>query len=287
MAKLAEVSPRLKAIHNDIVTPMMARPPFSLGFPSDLAQSAYYPGDHRMSKDEIALVSRALEDQSIYPENTRIRKVHSLEHPIFEVLQASVQQDDFAQEFSLRDSDGTLRIIRGDHAKELDLICHSLAEASKHASELQKTVLEQYIESFKSGSLHAYRDSQRTWIRDKGPRIENIFGFVEPYRDPFGVRAEFEGIVGISDIEETKILKSLVKNSDKFIRRLPWVATSDLKGHGKGPFEKTSFEPPDFASIHSMCCSQIRSAQESCLDILALAYCSSIIFPGINLPNVI
>ena len=252
MAKLARVSPRLKALHDDIVTPMIAKPPFSLGFPSDLAQSAYYPGDQRIIKDEIALVSQALEDRSIYPENTRIRKIQSLGQPIFEVLQASVRQNSSIQEFSLRDSKGTVRIICGDHAKELDLICRSLAEASEYASELQKTVLRQYIESFQTGSLHAYRDSQRTWIKDKGPRIENIFGFVEPYRDPFGVRAEFEGIVGISDIEETKILKSLVENSDKFIRRLPWIDTTDSNNNWKGPFEKTTFEPPDFASIHSM-----------------------------------
>lgn len=258
MAKLAGVSPRLKALHDDIAAPMMAQPPFSLGFPSDLAQSAYYPGEQWISKDEIALVSQALEDQSIYPENTRIQKVQSSRGPTFEVFQASVQRDVSPPEFSLRDSKGTLRLVRGDHAKELDLICRSLAEASKHASELQKAVLEQYIDSFQTGSLHTYRDSQRTWIRDKGPRIENIFGFVEPYRDPFGVRAEFEGIVGISDIEETKILKSLVDNSDKFIRRLPWITSTDLEGHWKGPFEKTSFEPPDFASIHSMCFPQLR-----------------------------
>lgn len=232
---------------------MITKPPLSLGFPSDLAQSSYYPGDQRIGKDEIALVSQALEDRFIYPENTRVRKIHSLEQPVFEVLQASVQQDSAAQEFSLRDSKGTVRIIRGDHAKELDLICYSLAEASKYASELQKTILEQYIESFQTGSLHAYRDSQRTWIKDKGPRIENIFGFVEPYRDPFGTRAEFEGLVGISDTEETKTLKSLVENSDKFIRRLPWIDPTHLESNGKGPFEKTSFEPPGFASIHSMC----------------------------------
>lgn len=252
MAKLVGVSPRLKALHEDIVIPMMAKPPFSLGFPSDLAQSAYYPGNQLMNKDEIALVSQVLEDRSIYPENTRIQKLQTLEQPIFEVLQASVHKDNSAQEFSLGDSKGTLRIIRGDHAKELDLICLSLAEASKYASELQKTILEQYIESFQTGSLHAYRDSQRSWVRDKGPRIENIFGFVEPYRDPFGIRAEFEGIVGISDIEETKILRSLIENSDKFIRRLPWIDTIKLESHWKGPFEKTSFEAPDFASIHSM-----------------------------------
>ena len=231
---------------------MMARPPFSLGFPSDLTQSAYYPGDQRISRDEIALVSQALEERSIFPENTRIRKIHSPEDPIFEVLQASVQHDRAAHEFSLRDSKGTVRITRGDHAQELDFICFSLAEASKYANALQKTYLEQYIESFRTGSLHTYRDSQRNWIKDKGPRIENIFGFVEPYRDPFGIRAEFEGLVGISDTEETKTLKLLVENSDNFIRRLPWTDSTHLENNGKGPFEKTIFEPPDFASIHSI-----------------------------------
>jgi dipeptidyl-peptidase-3 len=233
---------------------MMAYPPYSLGFPNDLSQSAYYPGELRITKDEIALVSQALEERLIYPENTRIRKIHSPRQPIFEVLQASVQCDDHPQEFSLPDSKGTVRIIRGDHANELDLICHSLAEACKHGNELQQTFLKQYIESFQTGSLDVYRDSQRDWIKDKGPRIENIFGFVEPYRDPFGSRAEFEGIVGISDVEETKTLKSLVDNSEKFIRRLPWADPTDLENNGKGPFEKSLFEPPDFASIQSICC---------------------------------
>lgn len=38
-------------------------------------------------------------------------------------------------------------------------------------------------------------------------------GFVEPYRDPHGTRAEFEGLVAISDAEETKALQRLVDNS--------------------------------------------------------------------------
>lgn len=106
--------------------------------------------------------------------------------------------------------------------------------------------------------------SKSDFSRNKGPRVENIFGFVEPYRDPHGIRAEFEGLVAIADDEETMLLAKLVENSATFIRRLPW-ATSE--NNGKGPFEKSLFEPPDLSSIHS------------------LAYCSSIIFPGINVPN--
>lgn len=38
-----------------------------------------------------------------------------------------------------------------------------------------------------------------------------------------GVRAEFEGVVGIVNAEETKVLIKLTENSNKFIRRLPWA----------------------------------------------------------------
>ena len=83
------------------------------------------------------------------------------------------------------------------------------------------------------------------------PRVENIFGYVEPYRDPYGIRAEFEGLVAISDPEETRALTKLVEHSATFIRRLPWADGDSLENDGKGPFEKALFEPPDFTSIHS------------------------------------
>ncbi|KAJ9648287.1 hypothetical protein H2199_001140 [Coniosporium tulheliwenetii] len=268
LKKLASNSPKLERLYNEIAEPIVSTPPFSLGYPGDLAQSSYYPGSCIICKEEIALVSQALEARSIFPENTRIRKAKSGETPVFEVLQASVEKDEHAQEFPLPDSRGVIRLVRGDHSEELSLICSSLTEASKYAAnETQRTFISQYIESFRTGSLHVYRDSQRTWITDKTPRVENIFGFVEPYRDPHGSRAEFEGLVAISDTEETKTLTRLVEHSARFIRRLPWADRNSIENNGKGPFEKALFEPPDFTSIH------------------ALAYCSSIIFPGINLPN--
>jgi dipeptidyl-peptidase-3 len=109
----------------------------------------------------------------------------------------------------------------------------------------------------------------------RGPRT--FFGFVEPYHDPRGIRAEFEGLVAIADDEETRLLAKLFENSATFIRRLPW-ATSE--NDGKGPFKKSLFEPPDFSSIH------FEYQHDHHLQIKALAYCSSIVFPGINLPNV-
>ena len=78
--------------------------------------------------------------------------------------------------------------------------------------------------------------------------------------------AEFESLVAISDRKETELLTKLVEESSKFIRNLPW-ATGTSENNGKGPFEKSLFEPPDFTSIY------------------ALAFCSSRIWGDANLPN--
>ncbi|RYP55899.1 hypothetical protein DL771_012275 [Monosporascus sp. 5C6A] len=258
---LAERSPILADLYAEISESLNARPPFSLGYPSETAQSGYYLGNG-IKESDVTLVSKVLEQNSIFPENTRLRKAD--DGTGFEVLLASVEGGDVAQ-FPLPEGKGSVRIVRGDHSSDLQRVCAELTEASKYAAnDLQRQFLGAYIESFQSGNLDTYRKSQRVWVRDKAPRVENIFGFVEPYRDPHGVRAEFEALVAIADDEETSFLTKLVENSAKFIRRLPWATPEN---DGKGPFEKSLFEPPDFSSIHT------------------LAYCSSIIFPGINLPN--
>jgi dipeptidyl-peptidase-3 len=95
-----------------------------------------------------------------------------------------------------------------------------------------------------------YKEGQRLWVKDKNPSIETNIGFVGPYRDPFGVRAEFEGIVGLVNKDETKTLANLVRHADKFVRRLPWV---DNTSNSNGAFEKESFGSPDFTSLHSKC----------------------------------
>jgi dipeptidyl-peptidase III len=190
-----------------------------------------------------------LEQNSIHPENTRIRKLQAQPQPDFEVLLASTTLGESGQSLRLPNNLGTAKIIHGDHANELEKICDEFYAASKYAAnELQREFIKGYTESFQTGNLEKYRDSQRKWVVDKAPKVENIFGFVEPYRDPHGIRAEFEGLVAISDEAEAKLLESLVENSATFIRRLPW-ATPD--NNGKGHFEKTLFEPPDFSSIHS------------------------------------
>ena len=72
--------------------------------------------------------------------------------------------------------------------------------ASENASnELQKNMQLAYAKSFEEGSLEAFKSSQRYWIRDKKPMVETNIGFVETYRDPHGVRGEWEGMSYFQD----------------------------------------------------------------------------------------
>jgi dipeptidyl-peptidase III len=286
LENIASVSSEATTLYDKIRSRIFSNPPYSLGFPSDTTQSQYYPqGGSRLTKDEINAVSRTMELDGLWPENTRLRKADPEEGvELFYVLQASVENDSEMRQIKA-DAGPSIRVMRGDHSPALSKICTHLKEALKYAAnEKQKVVLEKYIESFTTGDLEAYRESQRIWIQDKNPRVENILGFVEPYRDPAGIRAEFEGLVAIESPQESRVLKQFVENSDHFIRQLPWTRGA-VENNGKGPFEKALFEPPSFASIHS----KLRKRWFTIVELtlrLALAYCSSILFDGINLPNV-
>jgi dipeptidyl-peptidase-3 len=127
-----------------------------------------------------------------------------------------------------------------------------LQKASKHAANKRQTeILSHYIKSFQTGSLTAFRESQKCWVKDVSPSIDNILGFVEPYRDPHGIRAEWEGIVCIADPAETAKMKAFVENAVNFSRLLPWATDEN---DGKGPFEKESLEIPGFTIMHGSCC---------------------------------
>lgn len=164
-----------------------------------------------------------------------------------QLLQASVETGLFKDGHDQL-ADGVF-LVRGDHSEELAKVCSALENAKEYAgNDKQSQFLTQYIECFRTGSLEAFQESQKLWVMDVSARVENILGFIEPYRDPAGIRSEWEAMIGIADADEIKRLKNFVNNSTTFIRQLPWA----VKGvnDGKGPFEKSSFEAPDFISVH-------------------------------------
>lgn len=229
---------------------LYSMPPFTLGLPSQDALSNYYPGSERITRGEIATVSAAMQRHAIEPENTRLRKSKTGDcSSNFDILQASAERDDHPVELDAGDSRLNIRIVRGDHREEMKHICTALGAAQKFAAnDDQKRYLLKCIESFTTGNMDAYRKAQIDWVRDGSPKVENLLGFIETYRDPLGAMAEWEGIVYINDVTETRKLAELTVRATEFIQTLPWAVPGI--NDGKGPLEKTCFEAPHFAISH-------------------------------------
>ncbi|ODV97053.1 hypothetical protein PACTADRAFT_39683 [Pachysolen tannophilus NRRL Y-2460] len=215
-----------------------------------------------VSKDEAEAVNAALSNEKIMPENTRVGKISDDEFVVY-VASASLKNETtyYPDEipFKLHNGKAAKLIIKfGDHSKEFVKIAENLSNAKKHAAnDIQARMLSHYIESFQTGSMNAHKESQKEWVKDYGPSVETNIGFIETYRDPAGVRGEWEGLVAMVNKERTAKFQTLVQNAPKYIKELPWSAE----------FEKEKFTAPDFTSLE------------------VLTFAGSGIPAGINIPN--
>ena len=167
--------------------------------------TTYYPDSPTISQDEITAIGDLMEKKGLPLENTRLRKTPSGD---FELLIASGVSSPPARDRDLGETnswelDGQLKgkkltLVFGDHKEEMAKIAHSIKLAELNAAnDTQKKMLEAYALSFGAGSIEAFKESQRIWVKDQKPALETNIGFVETYRDPHGVRGEWEGFVAL------------------------------------------------------------------------------------------
>ena len=235
------------------------------GYPENGHMSTYYPDSPDITKEEITLIGDLMGEEKLSLENTRLRKS---EDGNFELLIASgiVNPLEGDRDLGKKDtfdlngklSGKTLKLVFGDHLNEMAKIAVEMRKAEKEAAnDTQRHMFEEYAKSFGTGSIEAFKESQRYWIKDQGPMVESDLGFVETYRDPHGVRGEWEGFAAMVNQERTRAFGKLVDAAASMIPKLPW---------GKD-FEKDKFLSPDFTSLE------------------VLSFAGSGIPAGINIPN--
>ena len=235
------------------------------GFPGQGHMSTYYPESLDITREEIETIGELLGTKGILPENTRIRKTKGGD---YEVLIASAlskppPEGSDAGEVTTWQLDSPLEgkkvsLVFGDHQEEMAKIALHIKKASLHAAnDTQKKMMDEYAKSFGTGSLKAFKESQKLWVKDKKPEVESNIGFIETYRDPAGIRGEWEGMVAMVNKERTRAFQALVEAAPAAIPRLPWSKD----------FEKDEFSAPDFTSLE------------------VLSFASSGIPAGINIPN--
>ncbi|KAL8924078.1 MAG: hypothetical protein Q9208_004215 [Pyrenodesmia sp. 3 TL-2023] len=236
-----------------------------LGFPDKGHLSTYYPDSPDITQDEIEQISDFMAEKKLLPENTRLKKTKDGN---FELLIASglgkppPEGGDAGPEsvFVLSGKmDGKkLELVYGDHIEEMAKIALQIKKAGLNAAnDRQKRMMDEYAKSFGSGSLNAFKESQKLWVKDIGPMVETNIGFIETYRDPANVRAEWEGLVAMVNKERTQAFQKLVDAAPSMIPKLPWSRD----------FEKDAFQAPDFTSLE------------------VLTFNGSGIPAGINIPN--
>lgn len=249
----AEVSgdAELEALWQSVREPMYALDPEvrALGL-GDAGVSRYYSDG--IDREEIDLVSAFMKERGLEAWNTRLFEDEdgTLRLRIASVLEQPV----FVHTFQGR----KIAVERGDFADVLAGVVACLEQALRYvADENQRRMVLAYIAHFNGGDIDDHKTSQIWWVKDQGPVVETNIGFIETYRDPIGVRAEWEGFVSIVNKEQTRKFGVLVESAPKLIPLLPWPAG----------FEKDEFRRPDFTSLE------------------VLAFASSGIPAGINIPN--
>lgn len=227
----------------------------SLGFPPKGKTTYFTPN---CSEEDAEIVKDLLKSNGIDGYNHRCFK-H--ENGVYEVRFPSIRLTEDHEEGSFIEkklNSPALRLTRGDYSPILEEMNKFLVEARKHTSnDTENMMIGKYIDHFRTGNLDDHKDGSRFWIKNKGPVVETYMGFIETYRDPSGLRAEFEAFVALVDKERSKAFGTLVDNAEELLNLLPW---------GKS-FEKDKFLQPDFTS----------------LDVVT--FTGSGIPAGINIPN--
>ena len=227
--------------------------------PASVLQLGFYPGGtsayyqpHEFTQNEQQGVDALLKEKKIRIENTII-----IRHD--DRYEVSVPSIDTPPPQEIGQFNGKKVVITwGRHSETLKKIVHWLELAKQNAeNDTQVEMLTHLIKHYQTGSVEEHEAFSKAWVHDTTMTVEMHHGFIESYRDPSGVRCEFEGFVAAVDPKESECLHRYVDSSSTILGLLPYPKE----------YERKTFIPPSYNAIN------IISYLTSCFPI------------GINIPN--
>lgn len=230
---------------NQIKNLIYSKEPSNLGYGNTTYLS------NNVTKEDTDLIQRFLDTHNISGVNTQLTKFDNT-NKSYAIYISSLNEKKFQFE------ECQVIVQYGKFGYELKNMADELRKAIPYANnQLQRNMLEKIIESYITGDINAHKEAQVNWIKDKNPSIEVIHGFIETYRDPAGVRGEYEGVVSVVNKIQSIKYQRLTMNVSEIIKTLPWSSE----------FERDSFIIPNFTSVD------------------AFAFVTSGVYLGVNLPN--
>ncbi|KAA3675804.1 dipeptidyl-peptidase III [Paragonimus westermani] len=230
-----------------------------LGFGPNDGISTYYSSNCTRKDAEIAQVYLKAAKLEAY--NTRLFKEPTLHEgkQVFSLKFASVNEKTvIVEDVDAIPKDWVLRLQHGDMSELMTVLVEAshMAE-SDSLNTTESRMWNLYARSFETGDIAVHKEGSKIWVKDKNPVVETYIGFIESYRDPLGVRGEFEGFVAVVNKVISAKFQLLVDSAIQILPQLPWPAS----------YERDQFMRPDFTS----------------LDVVTFA--TSGIPIGINIPN--
>jgi dipeptidyl-peptidase III len=120
------------------------------------------------------------------------------------------------------------KIPPGLYATELALAIRYLKQAVPHASDSQKTVLNDLVRYYQTGDPADWRQFNIDWVKDNSD-IDFTNGFIEVYLDARGMKGASQAFVTTIDARMNKLMKGFAENAAYFEKRAPWDAKYKLE----------------------------------------------------------
>ncbi len=96
------------------------------------------------------------------------------------------------------------------------IISHLEKAAAVAENETQKTYISLLIDYYRTGDLKTWDAYNVVWVKDVSSQVDFINGFIENYNDPLGMKATWESMVNIKDLEASKLTQIISDNAQWF-----------------------------------------------------------------------